>query len=277
MQTVAFLNRKGGVGKTSCSHHLAGAFAEAGLKVLLVDADPQSSLSSRALVPAEFESIPPGDTLAGLLSGDPRPLSAFTRPAWPGVDLVVGSPVLDEANVAEPWDLPEVEQGRLADALAESGGGHDLCLIDCPPNLLALSWMALVAADALVVPLQPEDYGAMGLAAVDDFVATVRRSANPGLETLGYLLTMQQARDSGHRAYEAQIREARGDAVFRESIRRRADYRNAISFFKPVTSFRRTSDAAAEIRRVRDELAARLVGLPEAGAGALARGGRGVA
>ena len=111
-----------------------------------------------------------------------------------GIDLVPGSRHATEFNVPLPHRRPPEAQSCLREFLAEVRDGYDLVLIDCPPNLHLCSWAALVASDYLVVPLQPEDYGAQGIIEVQESVQLVRSGPNPRLRLLGYLLTLMNAR-----------------------------------------------------------------------------------
>ena len=135
MRTVAFLNRKGGVGKTSCVHHLAGTLSLAGRRVLLVDTDPQASLTQGLLGPEVAWSLPEGETLAALYheaGGAPLPSLIRSTPV-PGVWLVPGSERMDHYNVPDPW-LTGEDQFVLRDALGEVRGDFDLALLDGPPT-----------------------------------------------------------------------------------------------------------------------------------------------
>lgn len=277
MKTIAFLNQKGGVGKTSCCYHLAGALAESGRRVLLVDNDPQASLSGRAVPGEDLGRLDPFDTLAAIYAGDARPTAAFIRPVWPGVDLIPGSRVLYEANPADPWDQDVAQQLRLANALAEVCG-YDLCLIDCPPNLLALSWAALLASDAFVVPLQPEDFGAMGAPEVLAF-AEQARATNPRLRLAGLLLTMKVARGSLHKVLEDQLRQTYPGEVFEATVPRSLAYASAVTGRVPITKWDRTGNASVAIRAVAGELLDRVGLAADANAEAkrAAKAGKGVA
>ena len=106
MRTVAFLNKKGGVGKTSACHHLSGALARKGLRVLLVDADPQASLSQGLLGPELARALPPSGTIAAIFdeAGGP-PVGELVRPtAVEGVSLLAGSEAMEDLNVTRPWE-----------------------------------------------------------------------------------------------------------------------------------------------------------------------------
>jgi len=136
---------------------------------------------------------------------------------------------------------------------------YDLVLIDCPPNLCLCSWAALVASDALVVPLQAEDYGAQGIMDVQDSVSMVTAGPNPELRLLGYLITMFNPRKTVHRMYEQRLRELYGADVFTVVIPHAADYPEAIAYRKPVAQYKPRGVASKAIRALADEMAARLV------------------
>jgi chromosome partitioning protein len=259
MHTVAFLNKKGGVGKTSACHHASGALVRKGLRVLLVDADPQASLSQGLLGPEAARALPPAETIAALFdeAGGP-PVAELVRPtAVDGVSLLAGSEAMEDLNVTRPWDTGPL-QFALRDALTEVAAGYDLALIDCPPNVQLCSWAALVAADGVVVPLQAEDYGAQGLVAIRRSLARVRGEANPELRLIGYLISMFNKTLGVHISYEADLRQVYGDDVFETVIPLAKDFKEAVILRQPVGHYRPRSAAAKVIAGLADELLARL-------------------
>ena len=148
-----------------------------------------------------------------------------------------------------PYNHPDTarcgpHQGGMRDFLAEARDGYDLALIDCPPNLHLCSWAALVAADAVVVPLQAEDYGAQGIASVQEAVAAVRSHANPSLRLLGYLITMFDKRLGIHTMYEATLRQLYGDDVFTNPFPLAKDYKEAVAARLPISHYKPKSAAA---------------------------------
>ena len=187
---ISALNQKGGVGKTSTCFHLAGTLAQLGRRVLLVDADPQASLSQGFLGPQLTRQLDPAETIAAVLAGDAIPDRVLRPTAVGGIDLLAGSRQAASVNVPDPHRADWPAQVAVRDFLDEVRGRYDLILIDCPPNLHLCSWAALVASDALVVPVMPEDFGAQGLADVQESIARVQAGPNPALVPLGYLVTM---------------------------------------------------------------------------------------
>ena len=149
----------------------------------------------------------------------------------------------------------------MRDFLAEARDGYDLVLIDCPPNLHLCSWAALVAADAVVVPLQAEDYGAQGIASVQEAVAAVRSHANPSLHLLGYLITMFDKRLGIHTMYEATLRAALRRRGFHQRVPARQGLQGGRAARLPISHYKPKSAAAKATAAVADELLERCAAL----------------
>jgi chromosome partitioning protein len=257
---ITLLNQKGGVGKTSTCHHLAGTLALLGRRVLLIDNDPQSSLSQGLWGPAAARQLDPAGTLAAIYRGeDPYPEQVIRPSGIEGIDLVAGSRVVNDFNLPRPYEVAYETQTCLRAWLEAVREDYAVVLIDCPPNLCLCSWAALVASDHLIVPLQAEDYGAQGIMDVQDSVSLVRSGPNPGLKLLGYLITMYNARKTVHRLYERRLRELYGDAVFATMVPHAADFPEAIAARKPVARYKPKGAAAKVMRALAEELEARLV------------------
>jgi chromosome partitioning protein len=259
VKTITMLNQKGGVGKTSCTHHLAGTLATMGLRVLLLDNDPQSSLSQGFWGPIASREIDPAETMASLYARQrPFPEQVIKPTGISGVDLVPGSRVVTDYNVPRPYEADEETQRCLRSFLAELGASYDLALIDCPPNLHLCSWAALVASDHLIVPLQPEDYGAQGIIDVQESVAMVQAGANPDLSMLGYLLTMVVPRRSIHQLYEERLKALYGAEVFEAKVPEAAVYVEAIARRVPISHYKPKGAPAQAIRELASEILARI-------------------
>jgi chromosome partitioning protein len=258
-QVVTFLNLKGGVGKTSGCFHLAGSLARAGKRVLLLDNDPQASLTQGFFGPVAVQSIDPGESAAALYDEDASPAAgALIRPTGvEGVWIVPGSPHLAAVNTTPAREWGPLETG-LRDFLAPVRDGFDLTLIDNPPNLYLCARASLVAADHLVVPLQPEDFGAQGLTPVRSALAAVQAGPNPGVSLLGYLVGMFDRRLAIHQSYEAILRETYGADVFMTCVPRAKDFIEAVAARKPVGISKPRSAAARAMASVADELLARV-------------------
>ena len=259
MQTVALLNKKGGVGKTSTCHHLSGALARKGQRILLVDADPQASLTQGLLGPEATRSLPPHETIAGLFdeAGGP-PVDALIRPTEiEGVSILAGSEAMEDLNVTRPWETGPL-QFTLRDALMGVAGQFDLALLDCPPNVQLCSWAALVASDGVIVPLQAEDYGAQGLVAIQRSLSRVRAEANPALALIGYLITMFNKSIGVHISYEADLRQVYDADVFTSVVPLAKDFKEAVIMRLPVGHYKPKSAAAKVVAGLGDELLERL-------------------
>src|SRR4051794_6446065 len=147
MPVICLLNQKGGVGKTSTCHHLAGTLAKDGKQVLLVDNDPQASLTQGLFGPKLARDLDPGRTIAAAYSGGAVADRVVHRTEIAGIDLVPGSRSAMEYNNARPWAADRDLQAGIRDVVDQVRGLYDFILIDCPPNLHLCSWAALVAAD----------------------------------------------------------------------------------------------------------------------------------
>ncbi len=260
-RTVAFMNRKGGVGKTSTVMHLGGTLARRGLRVLLVDADPQASLTQGLLGPDVAEELDPRETIASILdeAGGPSPAELVRPTAFANLALLAGSEAAERHNHPEPW-LSGMAQFALRDALAEAGEGFDLVLIDCPPHTQMWAWSALVAADGVVIPVQPEDYGAQGMKSIRRTFDRVRSEANDGLALVGYLVSMFNKALSVHVTYEGYLRDLHGADVFTRVIPHIKDYKEAVTFRRPIAWHKPKSAAAKATAALAEEFLARLDG-----------------
>jgi chromosome partitioning protein len=258
---VTLLNQKGGVGKTSTAYHLAGTLARSGRSVLLIDNDPQASLTQGFWGPQATREIDASESVAALFDPDSIAIpSALVRPTGiAGVSIVPGSRHLTPANMRPPSEWAE-SQGGMRDFIDEVINDFDMVLIDCPPNLHLCSWAALVASDSIVVPLQAEDFGSQGLAPVQEAIAAVQGGPNPLLQLRGYLLTMFDKRLTVHVSYEAMLREMYGPDVFAATVPRAKDFIEAVAARVPIGHYKPKSAAAKATQAVADELMARLAG-----------------
>jgi chromosome partitioning protein len=256
---ITSLNLKGGVGKTSLCHHGAGALAKGGLKVLLVDNDPQSSLTQGFWGPGSFGQLDPAETVVALYDPDrlPSPSSLIRPTGIEGIDIVPSSPALAEINTtpAREWSDHEGGPREFLDQIRDR---YNLILIDNPPNLYLCAHASLVASDALVVPLQPEEYGVQGLSPVRSAAERVRSTVNPNLRLLGYLITMFDTRLALHQTYDGILREAYGTDVFTNRVPRAKDFPEAVAGRVPVCLYKPRSAATKAVQAVVDEMVVRI-------------------
>lgn len=254
---ASFLNRKGGVGKTSSVFHLAGAYALEGRRVLVCDLDPQASLSQGFFGPAFVESLPKEATVAALFDDtlDPVPEQVIHRTPFPGLFIVPASNDLTDHNTPRPEDADSQE--ALRDFLSEVQSDFDLVLIDCPPNLQLCSWAALLASDFVVVPVIPEDFSSQGLIYVQQAIDAAMTHRNPRLRLLGYMLTMYNRSLGIHKAYDKLLREQYGDLVLDISMPLATAFKESVTRRHPVGMDKPRSVAAEAVKALAAELLTR--------------------
>jgi chromosome partitioning protein len=256
--TASFLNRKGGVGKTSSVFHLAGSYAHGGRKVLVCDLDPQASLSQGFFGPAYVESLPKHVTVAALFDDtlDPVPNEVIHGTSFPGIWVVPATNDLTDHNTPRPEESEG--QDALRDFLAEVKDHFDIVLIDCPPNLQLCSWAALLASDFVVVPVIPEDFSSQGLIYVQQAIDQAMTRKNPRLRLLGYMLTMCNRQLGIHKAYEKLLREQYGDLVLEVAFPLATAFKEAVSRRRPITEDKPKSVAAESILALAEEFLGRV-------------------
>ncbi len=262
--TICFINQKGGCGKSSTCFHLAGQFARTGMNVLLVDADPQGSLSQGFFGSAAVENLPASETLAALFEDDfflGRYEELPVATPVERISLVRANQTLARHNAPAP-ETAGLTQYALREFLEAVGGGYDLVLIDCPPNLYQGSWNAMLAADHVVIPVPPEDFGTQGLRVVHQAIVNAHR-LNPGLSLLGHVVTRCDARLLVHQSYEKKLRTLYGETVLDTVIPEASAFKVALACRRPVSHYSPASKAAERTAALGDELLLR-IGRPAA-------------
>jgi chromosome partitioning protein len=251
---ISFLNRKGGVGKTSSVFHLAGHFAQGGLKVLVCDLDPQASLSQGFFGPAYVESLPKKHTVAALFDDayDPQIEDIVHNTPFENLWIIPATNDLTDHNTPRPEEAKS--QYALRDVLSEARNQAQVTLVDCPPNLQLCSWAALLGSDFVIVPVIPEDFSSQGLIYVQQAIDAAMTKGNPRLRLLGYMLTMYNRQLGIHKAYEKLLREQYGELVFETVFPLATAYKEAVSRRHPITLDKPKSASADAVKALTDEI-----------------------
>lgn len=255
-RTIAIANQKGGVGKTTTAINLATALAACGQRVLIVDLDPQGNASTGFGIDRTGRQA---DIYAVLIGEAPLDIAAVSTTV-PRLDVVPASTDLAGAEL-ELIDIDRRES-RLRDALEQSNRDYDYVLIDCPPALGLLTLNALVAADAVLVPLQCEFFALEGLSHLVKSIERIRKAFNASLEIQGVVLTMYDARNNLCRSVERDVRDHFGEKVYRTVIPRNVRVSEAPSFGKPVLLYDMHCAGAQAYIRLAGELLRRERWLP---------------
>ena len=260
MPVIAMLNQKGGVGKTMACHHLAGTLALTGRRVLLVDNDPQASLTQGFWGSQAMRKLPAAKTIAAIYAGDMPDAAGIIRPTGvAGIDLLPSSGHATGFNLPMPAGVPWREQLYLREFIDDVRGPYDVVMIDCPPSLYLFSRAALAASDGLVVPIKPEPSSVQGITDVAKSFDLVRASMNPRLVFYGYLLTLMTVRKSLHRVYEEALREQFGELVFETRVEDRVEYVEAVHRRLPIAQHKPKGVGAKTMQALTVELERRVM------------------
>jgi len=264
---VALVNQKGGVAKTTSCLALGAALADRGQRVLLVDLDPQASLTSATGV----DVAPDAPTLytalhAFISTGDVLDLRGVIRSVAPSLDLAPASIELAGAEL----ELQNAVRREyvLGETLSAIQSEYDMVLLDCPPSLSLLTVNALVAADEALVPVAPDYLASRGLGLLLTSIAQTRKAKlNPRLRVAGVILTMTDFRTVHSRETADGIRAFLGDDIpLLGEVKRSTKAAEASAAGLPVTAYAPHSEAALAYGQIADALLAQWGAAPPAAA-----------
>ena len=218
-KVIAITNQKGGVGKTTTTVNLGVGLARQGRRVLLLDADPQGSLSiSLGIKQPDDLSVSLATIMQGVIEDEPVPVDTAVHHHAEGVDFIPANIELSGIDVSLVNTMSR--EHVLKTHVTELRKHYDYILIDCMPSLGMMPINALVGADSVIIPSQPNFLSTKGLNLLMRSIARVKRQINPGLTIDGILLTMVDSRTNNAKAIIASLRSTVGQnlRVFNSEI-----------------------------------------------------------
>ena len=230
---ISIINQKGGVGKTTTVINLAAGLSMKGKKILVIDLDPQGNATTGLGLSNNISSE---KTIYSVLNGNKKISDVIQQTSFANLNLITSNVDLSGLEVETAGDSRRAFKlkDELSAILNDSGAPYDYILIDCPPSLSLLTIMALVASDALVVPLQTEFFALEGLTQLMKTIERIKSNLNPSLEIRGILLTMFDKRNKLSGQVEIEARNYFKEKVYSTLVPRNVRLSEAPSHGIPV-------------------------------------------
>jgi chromosome partitioning protein len=247
-RVFAITNQKGGVGKTTTAINLSASLAANDLRVLVIDSDPQGNATTGLGITKD----PNRPSIYHVLLGDSPAKDAILPTEFEGLSIITADKNLVGANL----ELVESNnrEFRLRERIAPIRDEFDFILIDCPPALDLLTLNGLLAADAVLVPIQCEFFALEGISELMDTIERIRESFQHPLQIAGILLTMFDDRTNLTRQVANDLKEFFQDQVFETVIPRSVRLAEAPSFGKPILSYDPRSRGAESYIKLAKEI-----------------------
>ncbi len=246
---ISVVNQKGGVGKTTTAINLGAALAELGRRVLLIDFDPQHSLSVGLNISTrELEG-----SIYNLMMDESSRIDDFLlKTGVPNMDMI---PSHEDLAGAEGGLMNVIAREKVLKRVLEPVTDYyDVILIDCQPSLGLLTVNALTASHSVLVPLECEYFALRGVALLIDVIKKVQVNTNPDLELLGILATMFEKKTVHSREVLQRITEAFPDKVFDTTIARTVRFPESTVSGESITTYASSSPGASSYRRLAREI-----------------------
>ena len=230
---ISVINQKGGVGKTTTVINLAAGLSMKGKKILVIDLDPQGNATTGLGLSNTTDSE---TTIYSVLNGDKKISDVIQQTKFNNLNLITSNVDLSGLEVETAGDSRRAFKlkDELTPILNDSKPLYDYIIIDCPPSLSLLTIMALVASDALVVPLQTEFFALEGLTQLMKTIERIKTNLNPSLEIRGILLTMFDKRNKLSGQVEVEARNYFKEKVYATAVPRNVRLSEAPSHGIPV-------------------------------------------